>query len=184
MKKSAIALILFLISFYSFGQISFSAKSYDEVSNNIKSILKEKNNLSFKSLSILNIVNNKNLESTPYSGVYLVNTDVFHYGDYLLFKNESAYTFFSRIPNIEVLFEEILKNKGIRSSRKKYLKKIYSYYINFLNEKHKSEILIFPKDSSSDINLYKKKKRNKYLNMKKNAKDKYSEYLEFLKKDS
>lgn len=147
--------VFFLLSNYSFSQVNFFVEKSKEVKLSIKKILQEKNNLNIDSLYVGNLISDKRFDYKKDSGVYIVYTDVLHFGRSLLFKNQNNYTFYNSVSELEPLLKEVLEIKDIDDKQKrKYLKKVYSYFIDFLDRKTQNEILIIPKNN---IDSYKDK---------------------------
>ena len=143
----------------------------------IKSILKEKNDIDFTSIKIYNIISHKDLTNNSNLGVYLVNTNVFHYGDFLLFKSKNNnFKFFYKTPEIKTLFNEVLKNKNTNKNKKKYLKKVYKYYNHYVDNKNEKGTTLMPKDSVFSVKEYRKEKKRKCLIEKNEIKKQYLYY--------
>ncbi|MCK8479025.1 hypothetical protein [Psychroserpens algicola] len=178
MRKLFLVMLLFTIN-YSISQVNFTAQNEIEIENNIKTILKQKNNLSFEQLYIKNFLNDVSSDiNEDKSGIYQVNTNVFHYGDYLLIKNQNDYVFFHSVPDFNSLCEKIIELKGVSNKvKRKSLRKTYNYYVDYIEYKTQKEmIVIFNKNNTKKES----NRRKVFLERKKEAKNTYNEFKKML----
>lgn len=182
MRKLVLSMLLIIFYSYSYSQGSFTANNSNEVKEKVKSILIEKKRFSSlikaESIFISDLIKSKTLGDESNDGVYIVNTDAVHIGNFLLFKDRNNFILFYSIPELEKLFDEVLNIRGLdKRDKKKYLKNLYHYYVYFLERKSKKELFFIPKDSASYADVYKKKKKRKYSKKKRDIKKKYKEFL-------
>lgn len=187
MDKSFFLFLMVSLPLTVFSQIEFSIENSNDITLKVVSILKEQSNFysvsNSESISIKDIANGKNINQSS-DGIYLVSSNILHFGSYLLFKNGKDFSLFYNIPTLEMLFNEVVKDKRTKKENLVYLKKIFSYYKSHLYDKNENEPIILPKDSVSYINLYRKNHKKKLLLEKQNSKKVYLKFKKRIEDDN